>query len=254
MRLAATAILVLCPAMAAADLCDGLSASGATQGVEEARLIIEYNATDDDIGVHGYVSTGAWAAMCLAAPDGTILGRLETAGPLGDLGLDTMFFESREPPAAEWDYDDLRAAFAEGSYRIAVQNVDGSVGTATARFTTLVPTPPEILGPPIVDDEEEAEAATVPADAVAVSWAPVTTSLDGRAPRITGYQVIVTKEGHADPDGFSKPIFDVRVGPEVTRLPVPAAFFDAGEIYELEVLALEASGNQTISVGFFMVE
>ena len=33
--------------------------------------------------------------------------------------------------------------------------------------------------------------------------------------------------------------------------PVPAEFLDADTVYELEVLALEVSGNQTISVGFF---
>jgi hypothetical protein len=32
---------------------------------------------------------------------------------------------------------------------------------------------------------------------------------------------------------------------------VPAEFFDPDNEYELEVLALEESGNQTISVSFF---
>ncbi len=68
---------------------------------------------------------------------------------------------------------------------------------------------------------------------------------------ITGYEVIVTKEVEDDPNGFSRPAYDVHVPPTVTSLGVPAGFLEAKTVYELEVLALEVSGNQTISVGFF---
>jgi len=68
---------------------------------------------------------------------------------------------------------------------------------------------------------------------------------------ITGYEVIVTKEVHDDPHGFSRPTYDVHVPPTVDRLPVPSEFLQPDTVYELEVLALEVSGNQTISVGFF---
>jgi hypothetical protein len=68
---------------------------------------------------------------------------------------------------------------------------------------------------------------------------------------ITGYEVIVTKEVEDDPHGFSRPTYDVHVPPIVNSLSVPAEFLEADTVYELEVLALEVSGNQTISVGFF---
>jgi hypothetical protein len=35
---------------------------------------------------------------------------------------------------------------------------------------------------------------------------------------------------------------------------VPAEFLEPNTVYELEVLALEGSGNQTISVGFFKTQ
>ncbi len=69
---------------------------------------------------------------------------------------------------------------------------------------------------------------------------------------ITGYEVIVTKEEHDDPHGFSRPIYDVHVPPDVGALPVPKRFLEPHTVYELEVLALEEGGNQTISVGFFV--
>lgn len=61
---------------------------------------------------------------------------------------------------------------------------------------------------------------------------------------------IVTDEEFEDPDGWSRPIYDVHVGPEVTSLAVPPGFLRSATIYEIEVLALEPSGNQTIAVGF----
>jgi hypothetical protein len=44
----------------------------------------------------------------------------------------------------------------------------------------------------------------------------------------------------------------VHVVPEVHALCVPAEFLEPNTVYELEVLALEASGNQTVIVGFFL--
>ena len=68
---------------------------------------------------------------------------------------------------------------------------------------------------------------------------------------ISGYEVIVTKVKHDDPDGFSRPILDVRVPTDRNTLTVSADFLESDLVYELEVLALEQSGNQTITVGFF---
>ena len=76
-------------------------------------------------------------------------------------------------------------------------------------------------------------------------------TVDGEPVKITGYEVIVTKEVPDDPHGFSRPTYDVHVPARVNALSVPAEFLEPHTVYELEVLALEQSGNQTISVGFF---
>jgi len=72
--------------------------------------------------------------------------------------------------------------------------------------------------------------------------------------RITGYEVIITKEVADDPHGFSRPTYDVHVPATQNKLGVPMEFLEPNTVYELEVLALERSGNQTISVGFFMTD
>ncbi|MGH8588875.1 MAG: hypothetical protein ACREXX_05915 [Gammaproteobacteria bacterium] len=67
----------------------------------------------------------------------------------------------------------------------------------------------------------------------------------------TGYEVIITKDVADDRNGFSRPTFDVRVLPSLTALEVPSEFLEPNTPYELEVLALEESGNLTITAIHF---
>jgi hypothetical protein len=43
----------------------------------------------------------------------------------------------------------------------------------------------------------------------------------------------------------------VHVPADRTSLNVPAEFWEPNTLYEIEILALEESGNQTIGLGFF---
>jgi hypothetical protein len=98
------------------------------------------------------------------------------------------------------------------------------------------------------------EDAMVSVNNLVIEWNDVTQTVDGRAVSITGYEVIITKDVKDDPNGFSRPTFDVHVRADRNRLSVPAEFLEPHTTYELEVLALEKSGNQTISVLFFKTE
>ena len=95
------------------------------------------------------------------------------------------------------------------------------------------------------------DGAEVNPDDLTVRWNDVTETVDGEPVTITGYEVIITKEQHVDPHGFSQPIYDVHVPPDRNSLSVPNEFLEPGTEYELEGRALEKSGNQTISVSFF---
>jgi hypothetical protein len=236
------------PVRAAAD-CP--PAEAASVPLAEARLFIEYNATDGDLGVHGQVGTEGFTLLCLIAPNGTPLLAVAPQGPLHDLGLDTFFIESREPPLAEFGFPDLQAAFPAGEYTVSGTLVDGQIVTGTATFTLAVPAPPTILAPELAEDEEGAREAVVSADDLVIEWADVTETVDGGEVTITGYEVIVTKLEHDDPHGLSRPVYDVHVPADRNALPVPATFLEPDTVYEVEVLALEQSGNQTITVGFF---
>ena len=70
---------------------------------------------------------------------------------------------------------------------------------------------------------------------------------------LVGYEVIVTNEDEddADPNGMSQPIASIHVPPTVTQLTIPTEFLEASTAYELELIAIEESGNQTMTVFFF---
>jgi hypothetical protein len=240
------------PSQTGPSACRAGPPQGQTSEVETTKLIIEYNATDEDLGVHGALDADGWKTFCLFDPNGRAVLDITPRGELFNLGMAAEFFESREPPLEEFSVADLEAAFPEGRYTVRGESVDGKTLTGEATFTHDVPAAPEITAPQLVEEPEQAEAGTgVPIEEMVAAWNEVTETVDGGSVNITGYQVIVTKEEAEDPHGFSRPIYDVHVPPTVTELTVASEFLEPDTVYELEVLALEESGNQTISVGFF---
>jgi hypothetical protein len=213
-------------------------------------LYIEYNETDGDTGVHGLFGFDGLREVCLRSPDGEQRLLVDPVGPLGDLGINDFFFESREPPLDEYSIDDLKADFPEGEYTVSGTDFEGTPRLGTARFTHDIPRGPVITEPRLEDEENAAQAVVSPTGLV-VRWDPVTETVDGRRITVTGYQVIVNQVEWDDPDSQSRPVYDVHVPPDRTEFPVAAGFLRPGTLYELEVIVLEESGNQTITVGFF---
>ena len=110
-------------------------------------------------------------------------------------------------------------------------------------LTHLIPAGPVILSPEdgeVVDPED-----------VVVTWEPVTLTTAFNTPQvpvtIVGYQVIVTREEPLR-------VFSVDVSAEATSVTIPPEFLEPGTEYELEILAIEESDNQTISLLFFETE
>jgi hypothetical protein len=216
----------------------------------EARLYIEHNATDRDTGFHGMFDQEGLSEGCIVTPDGTEVMFVNPTKKLNRLGINQFFFESREPPNDEYSIADLKKDFPEGEYRISGFDYQGEKRVGSAEFSHDIPAQPTIVAPKVVP-EEEAESNTLRPSGVTVRWKPVEETIDGKPVTITGYEVIVTKEEHDDPHGLSRPEYDVHVPPDMTELSVPDEFLEPDTLYELEVLALEKGGNQTITVGFF---
>jgi hypothetical protein len=234
-----------------AGSCDAIPTTGRKTKIATAKLIIEFNATDQDIGVHGAFDDVGWKTLCVFDPNGRPVLEVSPRNQLRDLTMAGIFFESREPPFEEFSFADLKAAFQEGQYSVRGESFDGTILVGEATFTHDVPAAPVITAPALTEDPGAIDTDPVSTTDLAITWDEVTETVDGGPVNITGYEVIVTKEDHDDPHGFSQPIYDVHVPPSMTRLPVPEEFLERGTVYELEVLSLEVSGNQTISVGFF---
>ena len=222
-----------------------------TTRIATAKLILEYNSTDRDLGVHGAFDDHGWRILCVFDPSGRLVLKVTPKSQLRDLTMAGIFFESREPPLSKFGFADLPFRFPEGQYAVRAESFDGKILVGSATFTHDVPAPPIIDAPTLAADPRGAKKNPVPLQDLAVRWQDVTQTTAGRPVDITGYEVIVTNEGAEDPNGFSQPIYDVHVPPTLNSLRVPVEFLEPDTMYEVEVLALEVSGNQTITVGFF---
>jgi hypothetical protein len=203
------------------------------------KLFIEHNSTDEDTGVHGAFEGIDWQKLCVFDPSGKQVLEVEPKGQLRDLSISGIFFESREPPNEEVPIEEILARFPKGLYSVRGRALDGRRLKGAATFTHDIPAAPVIVFPQ--------EGGVVSSAGFTVVWNHVTTTLEGDSLKRTGYEVIITKDVPDDPHGFSRPTFDVHVSPSETSLTVPSEFLEPSTKYELEVLVLEVSGNQTIS-------
>lgn len=227
------------------NLIQRVSFNDATE-IATAKLYIEHNHTDEDTGVHGAFDDHGWSKLCVYDPSGKPVLDVSPKRKLKNLSMAGIFFESREPPNDEYSIADLRKDFPEGEYEVRGITFDGNKVRGAALFTHDIPSAPEIVHP--------LGESVVPLYDLEVSWQPVTHSITGEPLTITGYEIIITKEVEDDPNGFSRPTFDVHVTPNQNSIEIPEEFLEPGTEYELEILALEQSGNQTISVSFFSTQ
>ncbi len=225
---------------------NGNGGSGAPVPLKEAKLNIEHNATDEDTGFQGFIDGEGWERLEVTGPDGDSVLTIEGRGKLGSLGLTELFFESVEPANADVPLEEILATLPEGDYSILGPTVDGMQTIGTARLTHDIPAGPVLLSP--------TEGATVPAVDLVMSWSAVDRTITGEAATIVAYQLIVEVDEAPHPHAFAKRALSIHVRPSVTSVTVPNEFLEPGTHYKWEVLAIEESGNQTLSSSEFATE
>ena len=228
----------------------GGPAGGETIPLKEAKLNIEHNATDGDTGFQGAIDSEGWQNLDVKGPDGKVVLHLEGRGALGSLGLTELFFETVEPANVDVPIAEMIAVLPEGDYTISGKAMeDGeSIGetVGTAWLTHVIPAGPVLVSP--------TEGASVPAQGLTVSWAPVTQTLTGGSVNIISYQVIVEKDELPHPHMIGKLGLSVYLPASASSLAVPDEFLEPSTPYQWEVLAIEESGNQTLSSGSFQTQ
>ncbi len=218
--------------------------------LKEAKLNIEHNATDNDTGFQGAIDSEGWQRLDVVGPGGEVVLSFEGQGELASLGLTELFFESVEPANVDVSIDDMLARLPAGDYVIEgpAMELGESAGMTggTALLTHVIPKGPQLVRP--------AEAAVVPAAELLVSWDAVTESLSGDPIEIVSYQLIVEKDEEPHRHMIGKRGLSMYLPPSVTSIALPAGFLEPGTDYLWEVLAIEASGNQTLSSSAFRTE
>jgi hypothetical protein len=221
-------------------------AGGEAIPLKDAKLNIEHNATDNDTGFQGFIDSEGWSRLDVTGPGGVVLS-FEGQGTLKSLGLTELFFESVEPENADVPIDEMLARLPEGDYVIegpAMENgEDMGVTRGTALLTHDIPAGPVLMAP--------AQGVAVPAADLVVRWEPVTETIDGRPVTIIAYQLIIEKDEEPHPHMIGKRGLSMYLPPSVTSIGVPNGFLEPATLYKWEVLAIEESGNQTLSSSDF---
>jgi hypothetical protein len=198
---------------------------------EDARLEIEFNATDGDAGVQVFADAEEWKEFKIFRPDGRRILDIKTKSVLRHFGLSELFSESSEPPFTELPFDQFKKLFPEGTYRFEGKTIDGRELASEVPFSHTILDAPTFIQPQ--------DGGTLPADDAVIRWAPVAGAVD--------YEVIVTRE---DP----LRVMDVTLSPDKTSLTVSPEFLDSGVEYKIEVHASDASGNRIFTEVGFTVE
>jgi hypothetical protein len=224
-------------AVGSTALARGLTSEAASQTIRlaAATLIIEVNGTDGDAGLQFFLDGEPWNSMTISDPSGTVVVDVDADGRLKDWGLTELFSESNEPPFSEVPLAEFKARFPEGKYTFVGETIEGERLVGTARLSHDIPVEPEIISP--------ADGATVDRDGVVARWRPAAqpAGID-----IVGYRVIVTRE---DP----LRVYQVELPASARSVPIPAVFLQSDIEYELEIQAIEESGNWTFATSFFSV-
>lgn len=210
--------------------CALMGSTVSAEKFEEARIYIEYNATDNDLGFHIFLDGEDWKSLKVVNPEGRTIFAVAGRAGYSRLGLTELFFEGAEPSLDDFPLQDLLALFPEGRYEFVGTTIDENSITRKARLSHAIPSGPSV-------------SATVNDDKVVIRW----DSVDGPPPGfpqrnvvIVEYQIIVES-------------FRVTLPASENRITLPREFVQAlepGE-HEFEVLAIDQSGNQTITSSSF---
>jgi hypothetical protein len=226
------------PVIVLGALALGLTVPAWAAKLEEARIYIEYNETDNDLGFHIALDGEDWKELKIINPRGRVIFEVEGEGGYEKLGMTELFFEGAEPTLDDFPLEKLLAMFPEGRYRFVGETVEEERITGMAMLTHDVPAGPVLL-PPLVNG-----------NTIVIEWEPVDEPAeilpDGDV-EVVAYQVIVESFQVTVPAEVCNGICQVTLPPEF------AASLEPGE-HEFEVLAINESGNQTISAETFEIE
>jgi hypothetical protein len=231
MRRRIWSLLLLAVSVAAVPIAVAAAAPGtAPVAFIRAQLRVEINATDGDAGLQIDLDHDPWRSLSLTRPDGQLMFEVQNRGVLRDYGLTELFSESSEPPFTTFPLSEFKKLFPAGDYVFDGVQTDGTRMRSVVRLTHAFPDGPQITAP-----EEDSVVAP---DQLVVRWNAVTTPAGIQIDR---YQVLVIDESR------NLRVFSAFLPRSARSITVPKEFLATNGAYKVEVLAIERSGNQTLT-------
>ena len=240
------------------------AAAGPAAGAEPFKITnihFETNASACDMGIQISFDTDGISEFSVKDPNGQVVYQAGSVGGPAVTHDFTEGFQERVEPqiidlrrALGCERDDeepqvflteLLSAWPEGKYIFRGEGEDVSL-RGVASLSHKVPAGPEILAP------EDGDVVS-PDEELVLRWEKVTGAIipELGPVQVVGYHVVIADATRPEPfpPGKFPAQFDVDLPATATRLLVARQFLRPNRIYEFEILATEAGGNQTITEG-----
>lgn len=203
------------------------AAGFAADAFERGSIMLERNATDDDLEIRIEISATSegMSELTVMAPDGTRLLELRTAP--GRMGVRHLILETPEPVLGTG----LLAAYPAGTYRLEGRSGSGAALNSQARLSHQLPAPARIVSP-------EVDQRDVRPTGVRLQWT--------RVPDIIHYIVVLEHER-------SGTELRAQLPSAVTSMAVPDGFLTPGRTYKFAVGTVSQDGNRTFVESEFTV-
>ena len=208
---------------------DGSMASSDSRGgpgrVVPVELFIEYNATDGEASLQAFFDGPAWTRVRMVGPAGrTIVETKDPSGVLGVVDLTELTSESPDPTLPQ-----LLQMFPPGDYSFRGMALGGDPLEGEGRLSYDLPDPVVIIG---IDP-------TVPV--ITWTWAPRRLS---PIQELASVQVVL-ENARGIAMGFD-------LHPSTTSFVVPAELLEPDTAYQVDVVAIAANGNRTVTESAFV--
>jgi hypothetical protein len=205
----------------------------------EFKVFIEICGTDEDAGLKVLLGGEPWKSARIFAPNGRLIYKL---GPrLGDVGSDTVFLESAEPPFEELPLDEFLERFPAGEYDARGVTLEGDWLIGAAVLTHDLP------AGPLITSHEDDEVVELTGENLLVTWDPVTADFRGGVlgSAIVGYILTVTFDDEILGETVERELTIDVIPPDTFSAEIPADFLKPDTEVQIEVAAREESGNRT---------
>lgn len=207
--------------------------------LDEAEVFIEWNSTDSDRGIQFFWDGEPWRWMRVKNHSGRAVLDVFAQRNVRAQGLTEGFFESSEPEESELPADAFFSRFPEGEYAFVGRTLEGCWLVGETELTHVLPEPLELdveAFPVIYWNQPE--------------WAEV---------EVIGYEIVVElvvvegegedEEEHVylDTANFPGDVNEFTVSPQFQDVILDAWEYGTLEELKVEIIAIEASGNKTIT-------